>query len=586
MIVGTIVNRWSSNSWRARSAPARMPGQFIQGPRRRGVILLAVLVVVAILTLIGYRFFSLMNAEHEAAYATNRVSQSRYLADSGLHYAAFVLSYPQTVGLSDAPDESSNLIFPGLVYDNASVFHMRPVTASGNSQGFFSIVAPRTPDDPQLASARPFRFGVEDEGGKINVNALLKMDSTGQKAKSILTKLPNVTSDIADSIIAWAQASGSGTSASGDALFYSSLGYAPKYGPYESPEELLLVKGITPRILFGNDTNRNGVLDPEEDDGSGAVDRGLSRLITVYSRERNFDSTGNQRVWINDTDLNNLETNLQNAGVDADLITFILAYRMYGSATTTVTVTFAGGSSGSARGGGSPAPSSGTVTIVTGGTSQGSESTSQKKLDRQQLDTGSVQANRLQRISTLYDLIDAQVSIPNKSQGGGGQGRQQSTRYSSPLKKSDAQTLRELLPPLLDKASTEQKLDLTPRININTAPVEVLQALPNLADADVQNILDHRPGPDTDPSQGPLYRTPAWLITEAGFDTNVVKQLDPYITTRSQVYRVQVIGYYDQGGPSVRLEAVIDTNNGRPNFLYWRDLTELGRGFDLRSLMQ
>src|SRR6516162_1319183 len=51
-------------------------------PQRRGVILLAVLVVVAILTLIGYRFFNLMNAEHEAAYATNRVTQSRYLADS------------------------------------------------------------------------------------------------------------------------------------------------------------------------------------------------------------------------------------------------------------------------------------------------------------------------------------------------------------------------------------------------------------------------------------------------------------------------------------------------------------------------
>jgi type II secretory pathway component PulK len=556
---------------------------------RRGVILLAVLVVVAILTLIAYRFFNLMNAEHEAAYATNRVTQSRYLADSGLHYAAFVLSYPQTVGLSDAPDESSNLVFPGLAYDNPSVFHLRPVTASGNAQGFFSIVAPRTPDDAQLTSARPFRFGVEDEGGKININALLKMDSSGKKLKDMLTKLPNVTSDMADSIISWGQAAGAGTSASGDALYYSSLGYAPKYGPYESPEELLFVKGITPRILFGNDTNKNGVLDAEEDDGSGAVDRGLARLLTVYSRERNFDSTGNQRVWINDTDLNNLESNLQTAGIDQDVITFILAYRMYGTATTTFTVNVVTDVSGSVRGSTvTPSSSSGNATLaMTLNAAQTNETTSQKNLSRQQLDTSKVQADKLQKISSLYDLIDAQVSIPNSSQGGGGgQGQQQSTKYKSPFKKSDPQTLRELLPPLLDKASTSQKLDLTPRININTAPTEVLQALPNLADADVQNILDHRPGPDTDPSQGPLYRTPAWLITEAGFDTNVVKQLDSYITTRSQVYRVQVIGYYDQGGPSVRLEAVIDTNNGRPNFLYWRDLTELGRGYDLRTLMQ
>ena len=31
-----------------------------------------------------------------------------------------------------------------------------------------------------------------------------------------------------------------------------------------------------------------------------------------------------------------------------------------------------------------------------------------------------------------------------------------------------------------------------------------------------------------------------------------------------------------------RLEAVIDTNNGRPRIVYWRDLTELGKGFDLQ----
>jgi hypothetical protein len=169
--------------------------------RRRGVILLAVLVVVAILTLIGYRFFTLMSAEHEAAYATNRVMQGRYLADSGLQYAAFVLSYPQNVGLSDATDESSNLPFAGLIYDNPDIFHMRPVRASGRNPGFFSIVSPRSMDDPLLTSSRPFRFGPEDESGKINLNAMMKMDPTGQKLKNMLLTLPNMTEDIANSII-------------------------------------------------------------------------------------------------------------------------------------------------------------------------------------------------------------------------------------------------------------------------------------------------------------------------------------------------------------------------------------------------
>src|SRR5262249_40912945 len=154
------------------------------------------------------------------------------------------------------------------------------------------------------------------ECGKINLNALLKLDPSGQQAKNVLGKLPNMTPDIADSIIAWMQASASSLNGANDALYYSSLGYSAKYGPYESLEELLLVKGVTPHLLFGNDQNRNGVLEPEENDGTGTVDRGWSRLLTVYSRERNVDSTGNQRVNINDTDLNNLETNLQNAGLD------------------------------------------------------------------------------------------------------------------------------------------------------------------------------------------------------------------------------------------------------------------------------
>jgi hypothetical protein len=56
--------------------------------------------------------------------------------------------------------------------------------------------------------------------------------------------------------------------------------------------------------------------------------------------------------------------------------------------------------------------------------------------------------------------------------------------------------------------------------------------------------------------------------------------VDRYITTAAQVYRVQSVGYFDGGGPTVRIEAVIDTNAGRPRIVYWRELTELGKGFD------
>jgi hypothetical protein len=78
----------------------------------------------------------------------------------------------------------------------------------------------------------------------------------------------------------------------------------------------------------------------------------------------------------------------------------------------------------------------------------------------------------------------------------------------------------------------------------------------------------------------PTYKTPAWLYTQAKVKVDVMKKLDKFITSRTQVYRFQSVGWFDNGGPVSRLEAVVDVNQGRPRIAYFRDLSELGRGFD------
>jgi type II secretory pathway component PulK len=143
--------------------------------------------------------------------------------------------------------------------------------------------------------------------------------------------------------------------------------------------------------------------------------------------------------------------------------------------------------------------------------------------------------------------------------------------------------LSQYLPVMLDKLTTVRGAELPARVNINTAPQAVLAALPGLDDADVQAILDHRPSLSTPASPDSVYQTPAWLITEANLSPSTMQTLDRYITARSQVYRVQALGYFDGGGPTARVEAVIDTNNGHPRFLLWRDLSDLGKGFDLQA---
>ncbi|MBA7687564.1 hypothetical protein ES703_96028 [subsurface metagenome] len=63
--------------------------------------------------------------------------------------------------------------------------------------------------------------------------------------------------------------------------------------------ELLLVRGVTGRLLYGEDTNQNGQLDSNERDGDrsppddnedGRLDKGLIEYLTCYSYDKNVDT--------------------------------------------------------------------------------------------------------------------------------------------------------------------------------------------------------------------------------------------------------------------------------------------------------
>ena len=75
-------------------------------------------------------------------------------------------------------------------------------------------------------------------------------------------------------------------------------------------------------------------------------------------------------------------------------------------------------------------------------------------------------------------------------------------------------------------------------------------------------------------------RSPVWLLTEGIVDLVTFKRLGPWLTTTGDVYSFQVLGHFDQGGPTTRLEAMIDATKKPPRILFQRDLTVLGRGFE------
>jgi hypothetical protein len=592
--------------------------------RRRGVVLVTVLLVVAILTLAAYRFSDAMLSESRAVNSYDQANQARLLADAGINYTAALLATQSSASALNNNYTNNPDYFQDILVRDSDTPARR---------GRFSIISPLPPIDPTTTtqvgdSSTPFLYGVTDEASKININALFQLDKSGTLLTNALTNLaqiyPALTSDIIAAIVDWVDPTDpSPRSGGAKSDYYTTLTppYNCKNGPLDSIEELLYVKGMTTALLFGNDDNRNGILSQAQmDQGASAIDRGLSAYLTVYSREQNISMSGQPRIFVNDNNLQTLLTNLQ-AVLDPDLANYIVAYRLYGSAqatnqnnstngtnTGTATTTLSTGTNTT------PAkPSTGTtsttargtttmaVTITANGQNVATTVTPANPNAPAPIPWSSGKAaiqtamNNLQSgqgggktIASLYDLINSQVTIPASGQGG------QPTVISSPF--ADNDSIRQYLPPVLDQLTTTNQSQIPARINVNTAGSGVLSSIPtaNTSGGNTQALTPTQVSAITQAmsqlnssSNGqapdPIYQTPTWLLTETGgaFTPQNLSTLSKYITASSQVYRVQSVGHFDGPGPSVRIEAVIDTNAGRPRIVYYRDLTSLGKGYDL-----
>ncbi len=556
------------------------PASRNQRQSRSGVVLIAVLIVTVLLSLSAFQFSELMLQEYAAAESSLKSIQAHALADSGVYQAAAMLADKDTMAgtLANNP------------YDAESAFSAVQIAggSDGKLTGRFSIFAP-VPSDLGGGS-QAFRYGVTDETGRLNINALVVMDP--QKAHDALMKLPDMTEEIADAIVDWIDKDDEPRAGGAETSYYQGLSppYRAKNGPLDSIEELLLVRGVTPALLFGSDYNRNGVQDASEGDTSTWLP-GWASYLTVYSREQNVDIDRNPRTFLNNSDLKTLHDSLTTV-LGQQLADFIILYRTQTAGSSTNGGSGSGGSSSQPT----PAPVTmnaavqsgpgGTFTLVlSAGKSSGSgqnnsptlPASSQQISDKLNQVLGSTSSNP-KSISSRYELIDASVTWTI------GSGRNQLTvRVDSPLKSSDSAGMEQSLPLLLDKTTTQNQSELPARVNVLTAPAEVLTCLTGittqLTDADVQAIIAARPSPAD--ATDLAHQTPAWLVSDAKLSIAKVQALERYVTSRTQVYRVQSVGYFDQGGPSARVEAVIDTNGGKPRIVMWRDLSELGKGLDV-----
>lgn len=532
---------------------------------RQGFFLVLVLIVVAIATMAVYSFTDLMLAYDDSAYLSGDIVQTKVNVESGAEAVRLLLSEPPELRVDY-----------GGVYNNPQMFQAVNVSLGDDNStpSNFSILAPGLNDEGRLAG---LRFGLQNESARLNINALpiLENSSAGLMASvltatadaeestegassdniavSLLLTLPGMTEDIADAILDWLDEDEEVRPFGAEAEYYSTLPtpYVPKNGPVLSVEELLLVRGVTPMLLFGADANRNGVLDGDEQQRFGASvetagSLGWAAYLTVHGAEASKRRDGSFRVNVNQDDLELLYEELSEALGNDDYATFIAAYRIGGQSNSTMALL-----SGNSGGGGQQSEVAGRWTADLMG----------------ELDLSGGGGTSLTQV---LDLVGATVTV-----GNGDNAR----TYSSPFPE-DIISMGIYMPILMDTLTTQEVEVMPGRINLNECPAELLYGIPLLSEEAVEGILETRDVNSDDPNR----QFETWPLVEGLVTLDEMRLLTPLVTCGGDVFRAQVVGYFEQSGVSSRSEVIIDATTVNPKIVFWRDLSHLGRGFDLSVL--
>lgn len=676
--------------------PVRRRAWHRRADKQRGFLLLTVLLVVSIIALASLNFSESMLTAHEASRIDSQRFQARMMVESGIQVARVFVAQP--------PLTREEM---GGAWDNAQKFQAINIVPNADpiQRGNVSFIAPSL---DQSGAIGGYRFGLQNESAKLNLNALVQLDkisqtitsagsalsglassagaaggpsggsSTGGAAASsglsntglgqltgpggpnssgggggafgssggglgassslassaesasqgigsqMLLGIPGMTPEIADAILDFLDEDEDARPYGCEfADYYQQLqpSYKPLNGPLTSIEQLLLVRGVTAQLLYGYDQNRNGVLDAGEQnqmvmgvqvggapgaapmattsatstssDGSQPVQPsplGWASYLTLHSQERNVAADGTKRVNINGDDLQQLKADLEAAGVNELYTSYIIGYRLGGQpppgAGSPLQTLMSAAANTSTQSGmlGQQLTQLGAQNQQQGQQGQQKKAWTSSALGDVDLATaqGSVKFNQ------VLDLIGSSVTI--NPQGGGGQGAQQQQgqaggqqgqAYESPIENNPL-ALADSLPILMDKLTTVDAEALPGRINIMECPYEILAGIPGLTDEMVQKIIEAR----SDGSSTDNRKFETWLAVEGIVTLDQMRGFLPLMTCGGDVFKAQVIGYFEGSSAFARAEAIISGVEATPKVLFMRRLDHLGRGFDVMTLGQ
>jgi general secretion pathway protein K len=206
----------------------------------RGIALLMVLWIVIILMVIALSFSFMTRTDTHATLFFKEGSEKQFLAEAGIERAIMEMFYRTYVkSLPSVPMGSEEIKVDGTEYQGR-------------------------------LGADYYVYGIVDESGKINLNLLT--DTSGIILGNLLTNrgVPKEVADtIVDSVLDWMDSDETHRLQGAESDYYMSLPvpYKAKNDKFEALEELLLIKGMTPEILYGT-----------------AKTPGIINFLTVYSK--------------------------------------------------------------------------------------------------------------------------------------------------------------------------------------------------------------------------------------------------------------------------------------------------------------
>jgi len=503
----------------------------------RGFVLLVVLSVIVLLSLATYQFADRMTTEREVVSYYVEESQCRQAAASGIDYMLAMMTSEgfDILALNETPD----------------VFIARQLGEESESESTtrFSVVS-----GVQMENAEELQFGIKSEQGKLNLNQLAQLDVPLEDQRKMLMNLPEMTETIADTILDFIDSDASprdfGTE-SDDGSF------VVRNAPLTTLEELLAISDITTELLYGEDFNRNGILDPEEDDGEamlpldnadGMLQPGWDHFLTIWGRESNLQPDGTPKINLNMDNIEQLQADLTVEFGQA-LAEFVVIYRQNGAAKQEQENSANSGNGGSSSRN-NQSSSSGTQLIQPqrpGSSGQGNNSSSQSASFR---------------IRSVFELFDARTTPLDAAQG---------DTLLSPWTTSDLSFMEQIY----DTLTLSEGEIIPGRIDINHASYEVLVGLPSSSESLAEYIVSH----------AGEFEFPADLLANGVVDIDTMRKIDPFLTTRSGVYRFRSIGFSAQSEIQISIEVVIDIAGDQPLILEHRELPSNASKWSAKQLL-